>query len=230
MTRLDEREGRPGSADELGLPEDAPVYRTVGLSRDEVAELLTGRHVRRAEDGVWEVPIVLKSLRDAVETMVPVPLSHVNLNADLVGYVEEEAAEIPKKDPIRLVVLLPEAERAAADDGVLRALMRAYFRERLRRFRAEERQALRSVGAATFWGFVFMLGCQVVRWLANFPEHPTITSTISEGMLVLGWVALWNPYDRLLFTWWPALKKRRLVERLAGATLELRVLPFRLPD
>ena len=127
MTRLDEREGRLGSADELGLPEDAPVYRAVGLSRDEVAELLTGRHVRRAEDGVWEVPIVLKSLRDAVETMVPVPLSHVNLNADLVGYVEEEAAEIPKKDPIRLVVLLPEAERAAADDGVLRALMRAYF-------------------------------------------------------------------------------------------------------
>ena len=49
-------------------------------------------------------------------------------------------------------------------------------------------------------------------------------------MLVLGWVALWNPYDRLLFAWWPALKKRRLVERLAGATLELRVLPFRLPD
>ena len=125
MTRLDEREGRPGSADELGRPEEAPVYRAVGLSRDEVAELLTGRHVRHAEDGVWEVPIVLKSLRDAVETMVPVPLSHVNLNADLVGYVEEEAAEIPKKDPIRLVVLLPEAERAAADDGVLRALMRA---------------------------------------------------------------------------------------------------------
>lgn len=105
---------------------------------------------------------------------------------DLVSYVEEEATVVPKGEPLRLVVCLPEEALAATDEAVLRAVMRAYFRERLRRRRNEEHEALRSVGAACFLGFVFMLGCQIVRWLANFPDHPTIASTISEGMLVLG--------------------------------------------
>ena len=78
----------------------------------------------------------------------------------------------------------------------------------------------------SLWGFVFMLGCQIVRWLANFPDHPTITSTISEGMLVLGWVALWNPYDRLLFSWWPAVKQSRLVRRIAQAQVVFKPSPF----
>ena len=49
-----------------------------------------------------------------------------------------------------------------------------------------------------------------------------------EGLLVLGWVALWNPYDRFLFGWLPAVKRRRLVERLLSIEVVVRPMPEEL--
>lgn len=210
------------------LPDAAPIYEELGLSCEQFVELLVRPTVRKAQDGVWEVDVVLTSVAEAFETLVPLPLSHLEFDEDLVAYVEDEVEGLPKNEPLRIVVLLPEQgiETNAGDEAVLRVMMHAYLKARLRRRRAAEHEALRSVVVACFWGFLFMLGCQVVRWLANFPEYPTLTSTISEGMLVLGWVALWNPYDRLLFSWWPAVKQRRLVERIARADFVVRPSPY----
>lgn len=214
------------SKETFDLPEDAPIYRDLGVTREDLAAFLTHQRALRAEDGVWEIKIILTNLSNAVETLVPVPLSNLQFDTDLVAYVEEEVCTIPKKDPFRLVVYFPMEKASPADEAVLRAIMHAYLTERIRKRRAEERAALRSVVGACFWGFVFMMGCQIVRLLTNFPEYPTITSTLSEGLLVLGWVALWNPYDRLIFSWWPAVKQRRLVERIAQAKFVFKASPY----
>ena len=208
------------------LPEEARIYRRLGLTKAQLESFLVQHRPFKAEDGVWEIKVVLSSLSGAVETVVPVPLSSVQFNTDLVSYVEEQVSGIPKKDPIRLVIYYPTTEVSRGDEAVLATLTHVYLKERILKRRDEEKAALRSVLSACFWGFVFMLGCQIVRWLANFPDHPTITSTISEGMLVLGWVALWNPYDRLLFSWWPAVKQSRLVRRIAQAQVVFKPSPF----
>ncbi len=181
-------------------------------------------------DGVWEIELNLRTYADAFQTLVPLPLPYLNIDPDIVEYVEEQMEEIPKKSPGRLVLGLPAEEIEPGDEETVRRLTAIYFEQRNKRLAKEEREALKSVFSAVFWGFVFMLFCQIVRWLADFPEYPTITQTISEGMLVLGWVALWNPYDRLLFTWWPAVKQRRLMNRIAELEVVLRPLAAVMPE
>lgn len=112
----------------------------------------------------------------------------------------------------------------AAPDGVYEIPLVLYRRLRIDKVKRLERRALNDVLKALLWGVVFMLCCQIVRYFADFPTLPTVTSTISEGMLVLGWVALWNPYDRLLFAWSPEVRRRRLLERIASFPLVLRPL------
>lgn len=214
------------SKDIQSLPEQAPIYARLGLSKAQLQDFLSMRRPLKGKDGVWEITVVLSSLSGAVETAVPVPLSSMQFNADLVSYVEEQVAAIPKKEPLRIVVLCPVQDAAPEDAAVLGTILRVYLQERILKRRIEEKAALRSVLSACFWGFVFMLCCQVVRWAADFPNHPTITSTLSEGLLVLGWVALWNPYDRLLFSWWPAVKQSRLVQRIAQAQIVFPPSPF----
>lgn len=210
------------SGQEFELPDEAPIYKALGMTKSDLSAFLVRQRARRAPDGVWEIKVVLSNLSDAIETFVPLPLADVQFDTDLVAYVEEQVESIPKKDPFRLTVCLPVDRIDPADETVLRTILQVYLAERIRKRRAQEREALRSVTSACFWGFVFMLGCQVVRLLANFPQYPTLTSTLSEGLLVLGWVALWNPYDRQLFSWWPALKQRRLVERIAQAQFDFK--------
>ncbi len=196
----------------------------------QIKKILAEVRPVEAPDGVWEFELYLRNYSDAFETMVPLPLPYRNIDPDIVAYVEEQMGEIPAKSPARLVLRLPPEEIQPGDEETVRTLLSVYFAQRGRRFIKEEREALRSVFVSLFWGFVFMLFCQVVRWLADFPDHPTITQTISEGMLVLGWVALWNPYDRFLFTWWPAVRRRRLVNRIESLEVVLRPSSFTPPE
>jgi hypothetical protein len=45
---------------------------------------------------------------------------------------------------------------------------------------------------------------------------------VSEGLLILGWVAMWRPVEIFLYDWWPEFGKRRLFDRIAGLQIETR--------
>jgi hypothetical protein len=43
---------------------------------------------------------------------------------------------------------------------------------------------------------------------------------VSEGLLILGWVAMWRPVEIFLHDWWPELGKRKLFDRIAHMQIE----------
>jgi hypothetical protein len=45
---------------------------------------------------------------------------------------------------------------------------------------------------------------------------------VDEGLLILGWVALWRPTEALLYDWWPLARRRTLLRRLASIPIEVR--------
>jgi hypothetical protein len=45
---------------------------------------------------------------------------------------------------------------------------------------------------------------------------------VDEGLLILGWVALWRPTEALLYDWWPLARRRMLLRRLASIPIEVR--------
>jgi hypothetical protein len=46
---------------------------------------------------------------------------------------------------------------------------------------------------------------------------------LAEGMLIVGWVAMWGPLDVFLYGWWPIARRRRLFSRLMRLDVELRL-------
>ncbi len=195
------------------------------LSIEELKQALTHYEARQADDGVWEIELHLASVTDAVRTLVPVPLPYVDLDADVAAYIADQLESVPKDAKFRLVIRLPEQNIHEGDEQVVQTVLGLYVEQKLKRYKKQERAALRDVISAFFWGVAFMLLCQILRWLLAFPEYPTITQTISEGLLVLGWVALWNPYDRFLFSWLPALKNLKSIRRMKN--LQVQIKPSR---
>lgn len=49
-------------------------------------------------------------------------------------------------------------------------------------------------------------------------------SSFREGLLVIGWVALWKPVEELLFNWWTL--KRELVSWHKLSKMEMKVETF----
>lgn len=179
-------------------------------------------------DGVWELPLVLETVAQASETTIPLPLPYRKLNAEVLEYLEDVAQQVPKGEEARIVVYLPMEEIQPGFEQKLNKVLDIYGDARLEKLKREEKRALGASLSALAWGFAFMLVCQIIGVLADFPEHPTLTNTISEGFLVLGWVALWKPFETLLFDWRPSVERTKLHERLAAMPVVLRPLPATL--
>ena len=179
-------------------------------------------------DGVWELPLVLETVAEAGETTIPLPLPYRKLNAEVLEYLEDVAQQVPKGEEARIVVYLPMEEIQPGFEQKLNKVLDIYGDARLAKLKREEKRALGKSLSALAWGFVFMLVCQIIGVLADFPEHATITNTISEGFLVPGWVALWKPFETLLFDWKPSVRRSKLHERLAAMPVVLRPLPATL--
>lgn len=179
-------------------------------------------------DGVWELPLVLETVAEAGETTIPLPLPYRKLNAEVLEYLEDVAQQMPKGEEARIVVYLPIEEIQQGLEQKLNKVLDIYGDARLEKLKREEKRALGASLSALAWGFAFMLVCQIIGVLADFPKHPTLTNTISEGFLVLGWVALWKPFETLLFDWRPSMERRKLHERLATMPVVLRPLPATL--
>jgi hypothetical protein len=44
---------------------------------------------------------------------------------------------------------------------------------------------------------------------------------IEEGLIILGWVANWRPIEIFLYDWWPIVRHRNLLLRLANAEVAI---------
>jgi hypothetical protein len=47
-------------------------------------------------------------------------------------------------------------------------------------------------------------------------------SIIDEGLLIMGWVAMWRPIETFLYDWWPIRRRRTLLEEIAQLPIEVR--------
>ena len=72
-------------------------------------------------------------------------------------------------------------------------------------------------------GLTFLLACMLLRQFAGSIDQPTLREVLKEGLVILGWVAMWRPLQIFLYDWWPIRHHARLYQRLAD--MPVRILP-----
>jgi len=45
---------------------------------------------------------------------------------------------------------------------------------------------------------------------------------LDEGLLIIGWVALWRPLEIFLYDWWPIRRKQAVLRQLAVIPIDVR--------
>jgi hypothetical protein len=68
-------------------------------------------------------------------------------------------------------------------------------------------------------GLLFLAACLTLRrTLLAAGSH----DLLAEGLLIIGWVALWRPVEMFLYDWWPLLRRRRRFASIASMPVEIR--------
>jgi hypothetical protein len=72
-------------------------------------------------------------------------------------------------------------------------------------------------------GIAFLAACLFARSLL-LASSSTVAHIVAEGLLIVGWVAMWGPLDIFLYGWWPIYGRCKLFDRLARLEVEMRPL------
>jgi len=169
----------------------------------------------RVSEGVPTIEIRLRRLQQLFNSLDPSPFRERDLDQDAEDYIVESADEYPLPAPISLVVYLPEEELTQSQAFDLPLSVHNYFAYRLSEGQRRLRLFFREGRIALSIGVAFLFVCVLVRQLILATRAGAVSEIVAEGLLIVGWVAMWRPFEIFLYEWWPIRRRCRILAKLA---------------
>jgi Mg/Co/Ni transporter MgtE len=176
----------------------------------------------RKEKEAFLVEISLQSPRQLFNTLDPSPFHEKDLDPAAERYLIDAVEELPLDEAVRLVVHLPEESITDNVGEHFQTAIHNYFSYRAMTTLHALRRCFREGRVALMVGLVFLVSCSLLRELALVYGDGFSNEMLAEGLLILGWVALWRPADILLYDWWPLLRRYRLLSKISRLTVDVR--------
>ncbi|MDB6168694.1 MAG: hypothetical protein JWM88_1558 [Verrucomicrobia bacterium] len=170
------------------------------------------------------ISVKLNDLNQLFNSMDPSPFLDRDLDDDAAEFIVSSAWELHGGHSLELVIHLgtaPDAQRAADTESAVQH----FFAARAELKRRDFRLLLRHAHTALAIGLLFMAGCLFLSGLATKLPLPSLAPILREGLIIVGWVAMWRPLEMYLYDWWPVREQWRHLQRLAR--MQVRVVPPR---
>jgi hypothetical protein len=177
----------------------------------------------RSEGGRTLIELRLETVQQLFDTRDPSPFRSRDLEDAAAEYIVEAAEELPEEARPKLVLHLPAGEVVEGRRIDVEGAIQTFFAWRAQVAARQLRDLLRNGRLALLVGLAFLALCLGLNVAVRFADLGWTGDVFEEGLIIVGWVALWRPAEIFLFDWWPLRRRRRFLERLAAMPVELRV-------
>lgn len=183
-------------------------------------------HSATAQAAEKRIELRVDRISQLFNMLDPFPFRERDIDAEAEAFIVGWARELPRDARIGIVVHLPLDEAAAPEARALAESMAHYFAAQENALAGELRELFRIGRLSLAIGCVVLAVClAAARLIAGMTGLERFYGFASEGLLILGWVALWRPMEIFLYDWWPIAQRRRLYRRLAQARIEVVPVP-----
>ena len=132
------------------------------------------------------------------------------------------AATCRRSAPLALVVHLDRAAGPPEEAALLRDAIHEFFRQRAVASRRQLRELFRRGRTSLAIALMFLAASIAASdaLAMSFPDSH-VTGVLREGLLIVGWVAMWRPAEVFLYDWWPIRAEARLYDRLSAMPVRI---------
>jgi hypothetical protein len=161
------------------------------------------------------IEVHLREVSQLFDALDPSPFREKDLDRNAEEYILESVKEFPSRIPCVLVIHLDQPT-GLSEERVIGDAIRVHFARRSKSLRRNLRTLLRrglislAIGV-TFLAVFFVIAQLVGRLLGE----TGFAMLFREGLIIVGWVAMWRPLEIFLYDWWPIVGERRLHDRLS---------------
>ena len=165
-----------------------------------------------------DIELRIDRLDQLFDTLDPAPFRARSLDRDAEVYLLECAEDEPGAEPLRLRLLVPPSLRER--EAEVAEAVHAHFRWVLERAERRRTARARMHRFAMLLGGAVLLAALGARGLFH-AQAGSVGDVLREGLLLLGWVALWRPVEWVLFDTWEHRQRLSALKRLAIAEVRL---------
>lgn len=180
----------------------------------------------RQEQDVYLIEVKLSDPRQLFNSLDPAPFIEKDLDHDAEEYIIDSVRDFHLKTPLRLVIYFPQNVSSEAARGVPEAIHN-YFKYRAAGARRELKFTLRQGRHSLLIGLTFLFVCVSVRQILELTTQAALAEILEEGLLIMGWVAMWQPLQTFLYDWWPIRGQRLIYEKLQQMPIDVRLSDVR---
>ncbi|MFA6966186.1 hypothetical protein [Bosea sp. (in: a-proteobacteria)] len=175
------------------------------------------------ETGRATIELRLASSAQLFNTLDPFPFREGDIDADAERYIVEWAQDLPKDAALAIIVHLPGADDPARPRPDLSVALTGWFAAKARAESHALRALFRDGRLAFLIGFAGLAVCLFLSFLLTQRSEGPFARVVQESLVIIGWVVIWRPAEMFLYDWLPLLRRKRLYQRLAQATVTVRM-------
>lgn len=152
----------------------------------------------------------------------PSPFPEKELADTVEQYIFDAVEELPFKKPLEMAFHLPSCDCPPEVESCLADSVKNHFVYKTALEKTEMKRLLTRGRRDFLIGSFFLTSCMVLVELLSAFEQTLTISLFSEGLLIIGWVAMWQPVNTFLYDWWPIRKRRRIYEKIVDMDIFVR--------
>ena len=176
-----------------------------------------------SESPVTPIQVRVENISQLFDTLDPYPFPERDLDKDAEEYIVGWARELPRDQPITIVIHVPIVELSKHDPHLLAEALNRYFEYRAGIVTRDLNELFRVGRIALLIGLAVLGFClSAAQFAGRRLDDTPFSRFIQESLVILGWVANWKPIEIFLYDWWPLVRRRNLYRRLARAKVELK--------
>lgn len=172
----------------------------------------------RIEGGKTCIDVRLKTAHQLFDTRDPAPFRERDLEEAAVEYIVGAFEDLNAKAEVKIVLWIAEPSPDLSPE-TLKEAVRAFFAYEIVRLQRRIRQHLKTGQVALGMGLAMLAAFLTLAELTRLLPEGTVRQILREGLVIIGWVAMWRPVDVLLYDWWPLVRHRRLLKRIVATEI-----------
>ena len=169
------------------------------------------------------IEVRIREVRQLFDALDPSPFREKDLDPKAEEYIVESLKELPSRAACRLLIHLDQPTGLPDESALIGDAVRVHFASRAQVFQRKLHRLMRRGVISLVIGIAFLITIfGLVRLLAQFLGESAVGMLSREGLIIVGWVAMWRPLEIFLYDWWPIVGEKRLREQLSR--IEVRVV------
>lgn len=164
----------------------------------------------------------LRELNQLFDSLDHSPFHDKDLDRNAEEYIVESMRDLHSRSACTLVIHLENRANIPEEEAVVEKAVRIHFSRRSQSERRKLRQLLRRGFVSLCIGLTFLIGFYfLVQSVSGWVKSNPLGIPLREGLIIIGWVAMWKPLEIFLYDWWPILGERRLYDRLSRISVHI---------